>query len=349
MNKFSIYFSDLKTRLRAVLPPPRPPRGTLPLAFATPRIVPKVRPRFSYEVFGLRNPGRRPEAKVLAGSFGQSLVVDCAEGEIEVTSAHLAAWGLTFDSMMNKAKTNLLARGGEERFERSKTGFYRSTWEDALAGSRILLPGMLRRLRLEGDPVVFLPRKEVLLVAGSEDPAGLCAALEASLELMDAASQPMNGCPLRLRHFQWDTFTVTDGHPAAPLLARAQRRRLLEEYGQQKRLLDGLHQREGRVIAVAPFGVGPSPSGHVSSFTHWTREMVDGWLPEADRVCLTWSSGAGPRSLWLPWALVRRRLDPFLEPLGLFPERHRIRAFPGLELLEDLAAWDGWAGMGELA
>ena len=340
MQKLWSHLGGLAARLKAALPPAPPPRGTVPLAMAMTRILPKVRPRFNYEVFGLRHGNRRPESRVLAGTFGQSLVVDFSEGELEVTSAHLQAWGMTFDVMMNQARRNLLTRGSEERFERSRHGFYRSTWADDLDGSRILLPGMLKGLRLEGDPVAFLPRKDVLLVAGSEDRQGLCMALEATLQLLDASPQSLNGCPLHLQGFQWVPLALAEDHPALPLLRKVLGRRLQEEYSHQKRLLDGQHQREGKQIGVAPLGMAANDQGRPSSLAHWTREMEGWWLPEADQLCLSWNNGQGQNSVWLPWALARRRLEPFLEPLGLFPERHRIRAFPGAALLEDLAAWE---------
>lgn len=335
MNRCQTILQSIKTGLKAVLPPPPPPRGTIPLDWATPRLLPKVRSRFAYEAFGLKKDSQRPASKVLGGTLGQSLVVDFSEGELDVTPAHLAAWGLDFDRVMNVARTNLLSRGGEEKFQRSKHGFYQSTWADNLDGSRILLPGILKRLRLEGDPVVFLPRKDVLLVAGSEDPRGLCMALEGTLDLMAGG----NGCPLRLQGFQWEAFEVEAQHPARALLAKVQSRRLQEDYGHQKALLDRLHQGEGRQITVAPLKVAATLAGGTATFTHWTREMVGGWLPEADHLGLTWSHDQGRKTLWIPWASVRRALEPCLEPLGLFPERHRIRAFPGLELLEHLTAW----------
>ena len=248
MRAFRTHLEGFSTWLKAQLPPPPPPRGTLPLAFAWPRIVPKVRPRFHYEAFGQRTASRRPETRALGGAFDHSLVVDFSEGEVEVTASHLMAWGMEFNGMMNKAKTNLLARGGEERFERSRHGFYRSTWEDGLDGSRILLPGILRRLRLQGDPVAFLPRKDILLVAGSEDPEGLCRALEGALELLDPG--PHDGCPLRLTGFSWEAFEVGENHPASPLLSMARQRGLMAAPA-GRRPLPGLDLLDGLAVATA--------------------------------------------------------------------------------------------------
>lgn len=252
MSGIRAFLEACKTRLVAALPPPPAPRGSVPLEYAWSKVLPKVRPQSAHASFAARPGGQRPEARALAGTSLQSLVLDCSTGDLDVTPAHLLAWGQDFERMMNKARTNLLARGGEERFERTRHGFYRSTWADGLDGSRILLPGILRRLRLEGEPVAFLPCKDVLLLAGSEDPRGLCLALEATLEIQDAGDPTMDGCPLQLSGFQWGAFELAEGHPAASLLARVRGRRPQGVSGQPKRPLESPQPRDEQLIALAP-------------------------------------------------------------------------------------------------
>jgi hypothetical protein len=328
------FLEALQRRVLAALAPAAPaPLRPLDLEEARPRLLPKVRLRHQYETFDAGRGGSPVATRPLAGSFARSLVVDFPAAELDVTAAHLQGWGADFDLLALQARTNLLALGGEEGFAPARGGFHRSTWEDGLAGSRILLPGILRRLPVAGDPVALLPRKDVLLVVGDRDPAGLCRALELALELADGGPEAMIACPLRLEGFAWAPFHVGDDHPAAPLLARARGRRLLEEYAHQKALLDGQHRRAGRRIAVAPYRLERGPSGELSSFTLWTPGPGECWLPEADHLLL--AGREGPR---IPWSRVRRVLGHLLEPLGLRPERHRLTAPPGREALEALEA-----------
>ena len=331
----SLFKTSLDRLLDTCFPPDTRMRP-ISLDEALPWMMPKVRPRFEYEALRLRTGRPGPEARPLAGIFAQSLVVDLPDQELDVGAAELKAWNVDFDSLMQRARSNLLARGGEEGFQRMGPGRYRSSWQDDLDGSRMLLPGILQRLPLEGDPVVVLPRRDTLLVVGSEDAPGLRWALEAALECLNEAPRALNGCPLRLRNYHWEPFQIREEHPVCPLLGRIEQRRLKDEYGQQKALLDRRHGAQGKTITVAPFQLERSPAGEVSSFTVWSRAMGEAWLPQADRVCLDWEAAEGAGRTWVPWATVQRQLCHLLEPVGLFPERYRFKALPQAELLASL-------------
>ena len=319
--------SWLKTnldRVLAALIPPAAELGPIPLPEALPWLVPKVRPRFEYEALALLTGRPGPEFRPLAGSFAVSLVVDLPDQEMPVSAADLLRWNTDFDRLLQKARSNLLARGGEEGFRRMGPGRYRSTWQDNLDGSRMLLPGILQRLPLEGDPVVVLPNRDTLLVVGSDDPLGLRWALEWALEFLNEDPRSLNGCPLRLRNYQWEPFLAVAEHPIRPLLGRIQKRRLKDEYAHQKVLLDRRHGSMGKRITVAPFQLEQTAAGQPSSFTVWSQTMGEAWLPEADRVCLDLEGG----KTWLSWEAAQRNLSQLLEPVGLFPERYRFKETP---------------------
>ena len=209
-------------------------QAVLPLEEALPWLMPKVRPRFQFEARSLRRPGSCPVDRPLTESFALSLVVDCPEAERDVGARELEAWGTEFDLLLQRARSNLLRRGGEERFCPVRPGLYRSTWEDSLDGSRILLPGVLRRLALQGEPVVVLANPDTLLVAGSEDGPALEWLLRAALEFAAEDPRAMNGCPLRLRDFRWEPWAAPPGQGLGELLTRVRRYWLLEEYAFQK-------------------------------------------------------------------------------------------------------------------
>jgi hypothetical protein len=308
-------------------------RPVLPLDEALRWLVPKVRPRFRYETRAIRQVATCPVFRPLAGLFGMSLVVDFPDGELDVGPRELAAWGVAFDLLLQRARTNLLARGGDEAFREVRAGLFRSPWRDNLDGSRVLLPGLLKRLPLQGDPVVVLPNPDTLLVAGSEDPEGLTRLMEAAVEFLHEDRHARNACPLRLKNFLWEPFTAPQGHPAAPLLARIHRRRLLEEYGRQKHLLDRIHDLAGSAVTVAPLHLERASSGAVTVRTFWHEGQGEGWLPEAEQVGLVRDEDC----LWVTWSQARRHLGHLLEPMGLFPERYRILGFPSQDLMAKMA------------
>jgi hypothetical protein len=331
----------LKTALkRLVLAcfPALAPTGSLSLGEALPWLVPKVRPRFVYETAVLRTGRLAPQFRLLAGIFAVSLAVDLPQRTLDVDVATLKRWDADFDALLQKARSNLVGRGGEEGFRRLGPGRYRSTWQDGLDGSRLLLPGVLRCLNLDGDPVVVLPSPDTMLVVGSEDIPALRWALAGALEFLDSDPRALNGCPLRLRHFDWEPFQVQAGHPLRPLLEQMRQRRLRDEYVRQKALLDHRNDLAGVPITVAPFHLVRTPGGQVASYTTWTPDQGEVWLPEADRVCLAWESGGREQKAWMTWDALKRRLSHLLEPAGLFPERYRLRECPGRDLLERLLA-----------
>ena len=308
-------------------------RPVLPLAQALPGLLPKVRPRFRYEARAIHQVARCPVYQPLAGLFATSLVVDFPEGELDVGPRELAAWNADFDLLLQRARTNLLQRGGEEGFKEVRSGLFRSTWRDNLDGSRMLLPGVLKRLPIQGDPVVVVANPDTLLVAGSEDADGLTRLLEAAVEFLAEDRHAQNLCPMRLSNFIWEPWQAKAGHPTEPLLARIRRRRLLEEYGRQKALFDRIHDQAGHHVTVAPLHLERSEAGAVTSRTFWRQGDGEGWLPEADQVGLVGEH----ECLWVSWSQARRHLGHLLEPMGLFPERYRSLGFPGREVLQRLA------------
>lgn len=319
-------------RLLAYLAPPQ--RGPITLGEALPWLLPKVRPRFLYEAMALETGRPAPAHQPMAGAYAVSLVVAHPDGELDVGQTDLDRWNAGFEPLLQRARVNLAARSGVDDFHGHGPGRYRSTWRDNLDGSRLLLPGLLRQLPLRGEPVALLPNRDTLLVVGSEDPDGLHWALRAAMDFLDEDPEALDGCPLRLRHFLWEPFQAPDDQAFRPLLARIRHRRLLAEYGRQKRLLD--HRLAGSGVTVAPFQLEPVPGGSAHSFTVWSPSMGETWLPRTDQVRLSWDRERERNPAWVPWDRLEARLGPLLEPVGLFPERYRFTAPPEPGRLEAL-------------
>jgi hypothetical protein len=199
------------------------------LSDALPRLFPKVRPASAYPAFARRTGRPAPEFRPLSGELAVGLVLDMPNQDLDLDATHLRAWNADFDALLLRARRNLLARSDQRGFEEVRGGCYRSTWRDNLDGSRILLPGLLGGLRLQGDPVALLPNRDTLLVVGSEDPEGLRWAMRAALLHLDDDGCPMNACPLRLANYHWEPFQVPEAHPIGALLNAAEGRRLRDE------------------------------------------------------------------------------------------------------------------------
>ncbi len=201
-----------------------PSARTPALGEVLPHLMPKVRPRSAYAAYARESGRPAPEWRPLAGNLAVSLVADLPNQDLDLDAAQLQAWNADFDLLLQRARTNLLDRGGERGFQEVRAGCLRSTWRNGLDGSLVLLPGVMGRLPVQGDPVAVLPDRDALLVTGAEDAQGLAWILEAALGHLDQDPEALGALPLRLRDGCWEPLRLAENPPAAALLARLERR-----------------------------------------------------------------------------------------------------------------------------
>jgi hypothetical protein len=197
----------------------RPAHRSLTLEDALPCLLPKVRTRSEQEAYA-RLVGRPVASRPLAGNLAVSLVACFANQDRDLDPAQVQAWNADFDLLLQRARGNLLGRVGAGRFRAVREGCWRSTWANGLDASLVLLPGILRRLPVRGDPVAVPVGHDALLVTGTEDPGGLAWALASTLDHLNAGPDPRPATPLRLRDSAWEPLRLPENHPAAALLDR---------------------------------------------------------------------------------------------------------------------------------
>ena len=303
-------------------PPRREPDH--PGSEALPWLVPKVRPRFVYEALRLRTGRPGPEFRPLAGHLRREPGggparpgAGCGRrrtGPVERRLRPADAEGPHQPAGPGR-RGGLPASSGPGRF--------RSTWQDNLDGSRMLLPGVLQRLPLPGDPVVVLPNRDTLLVVGSEDPAGLRWALEGALEFLDEDPALPERLPPAPAQLPVGALPPREEHPVHPLLGRVHNG---GSGGVQAA------RRPCWTAATAPgqgHHPGPVPAGadcrrparqlHRLVPGHG-RSLAARGRPGAAVLGTGAGSAAGPGC---PGAGCRPAC--MLEPVGLFPERYRFR------------------------
>ena len=156
-------------------------RGFFPAAVpadwdeASPNLVATVRDRIFVELLAIRsdkplNVLQRPVSDDLV----ELVVYDGADSMQYVSDDHLADWGKNADEVFLQGRKTLAARS-KDSFNSPAPGVYESPWEDNHDIGRALLFETIRKLKVKGDPVLFLPQRDHLLVTGSNDRAGLDA------------------------------------------------------------------------------------------------------------------------------------------------------------------------------
>jgi hypothetical protein len=305
-----------------------------------PDLLPSVRPRAYIELnlLRMRLQGIQHPAwpyRPLAGHLAVSLVYDLPESLMQIQQRHLDDWKVTFDDALARALANLRGISGHG-FEEAGPGVWRSPWQDNLDASRLALPEVLREHPVRGDLIAMVPNRDTLLLTGSGDEEGLARLAELAAEAYEHA-RSISGLALRLDGDEWLPFLPAEGHPAYQQFRLLAIRSLAGDYADQKGLLEQLQEGEADPAYIAPCtAMRDKESGEAFSYCVWS-EGVHAWLPRADMVVFYRHDEENGQVLGsAPWEEVVQVAGDLLEPLDLYPERYRVRDFPGEEVLEEL-------------
>jgi hypothetical protein len=303
-------------------------------SIGTDALLPELRSWWSFagealtdRVFGTETPCA-PAVSHVGSDLGVALVAAHAGA---VTGAQLLAGGLEPEAALSIALDNLRPRSAPA-FDLLRPGLFASQWRDGHDASRLLFPDLVTALPVKGDPVVLVPTRNTLLVAGADDMNALLALADAAAETLSTTDQPLSARPLRLRDGKWTDFEL-DAEALAPFydLMRGQWTR---EYAEQKQLLDQLHAQSGDDIVVAAYA--PMQNRHTGKpfcMTFWVDGFVN-LLPRADSVVLK----SAAEVMVVPWRAATAVIGHRLAPTDDYPIRYRAESFPNAAELEQLRA-----------
>lgn len=295
---------------------------------AAPRLLPAV--RNLADLRGVALDAADPSLEIwqpwrrIAGPLAAIVVVDHPGSISFVQHARMDAWGVTFETLLNRAIDNLVARSPVS-FKAMAGGFYVSDYGDRYDSSRLLLPELFLALQLRGDPVAVAISREEVVVAGSEDIPALNAMAAHVVEAMSAADRPTSWAPLILQDREWRCFDapLTDDLRALRELALSQDFR---DYKLQEPRLERYLASCGEDVYVAPHEV-VLHEGDPFAWTSWT-ERVRALLPKVHGVGMTDAQG---RALFRSWEDIEKVCGPFDADDSFHPPRFRPPAWPGPE------------------
>jgi hypothetical protein len=266
--------------------------------------------------------------KPLCDGLAILLAVDSPASISLVNQEKLTQWGRSFEDVLAIAIANLAMRSAS-RFERVEGGFYISCFKDYYDASRLLIPKLVTDLPLSGDPVVIAMSRSGIVVAGSEDGAALNAMAAFVESCAEEERRPISNLPLVLRDGVWQLFDCSG--PGLAALDRLRTMQWLQDYADQKALLEPYYERTGRDVFVATLG-GLKDGERIRTWATWTSEAVS-LLPEADAVALRKNG----RSMVRRWLDVVEQCGPLkLEP-ELYPRRYLVETGPDEDAWERLS------------
>ncbi len=262
------------------------------------------------------------------------LVLDSPTQTQQVDDGVLKTLDIGFDDAMARAIQNLRDASPDKWHALGHSAFA-GAWDDTFDCSRILLPDLIYRLNLSGNPVALIPARGVLLVTSSNSVAGQLTILFAAKNLMEENSRWISAHMLELVNGQWQPYT-----PTAPDVLAMQNdintRMLASNYGQQKDLLEGQLKRQGRDIFVATYMAYQKESGAFSVAT-WTQG-VEAWLPKTHFIMFV-KPGAKDKHdvVTVTWDTAFACLQALMEVVpDVLPVRFQVRDFPDAATLEVL-------------
>jgi hypothetical protein len=246
--------------------------------------------------------------------------------------ANLDDWRRSAEEAFGAALYNL-TRSAPEKLVQGPPGVYLSPPGHPAGSTLVCAEKLLLSTPLRGDPVVLVPTRSLLLVAGSDDAAGLAAMADFALRSQQG-DRAVSGTPLRWTERGWKRFQAGEG----ALHARLRRLEIpieLHELAEQKALLEALQLKSRESIHVTAAELAHDACGNPHTVARWI-EGVDALLPCTERLMLV-RAGPRPERISVDFSSALEEVGRRMEATDLYPARFRVSGFPSGEELRALA------------
>jgi len=287
-----------------------------------------VRDRVEVELSTLR--GREPVSRPLADDLVEVIIYEGSDPVPLLTQDDLDGWEKTADEVFAHGRARLTS-ASKKAFTSPSPGVYESAFADGNDVARVVLFDAIRKLKVKGDPVIFIPEAGHLVVVGSKDTAGL----EAAADIVDEhlrLPNPNTGRGWKLSKTGLEPWLP----PSDSMFSLLRLEGVAKDNNDQKKVLDAKFEADGTDIFVGTTLFTDDDEGNKRTYAVWTKgadtlmpkaEMivfVDLDQPEADRVV-----AAGM------WNDIAPRLSSkMIVDSQYWPVRYRLKGFPDKKSLK---------------
>ena len=264
--------------------------------------------------------------KQIAPGLVVGIAHDTEQNIMNVNRATLEDWDANFDEALQIATYNLRDRTGSSGLIEIGAGLYVSQWGDCYDSARILLPDILHRLPLSGDPLVFLPNRNELWVTGRNNSAAMRVMLTDGKAKHFDHGHTLSPNLYVYANGQWQPY-IPENEELRKLWLSIKRRRDSIDYAQQKGYLDRFFERQRQDLFVATCQFYKRQDESLFSRCVWSKG-VDALLPETDFIVFM-EALKSKEYFSVPWNNAMPIVQPLMErDPELFPARYRVRSFP---------------------
>lgn len=276
-------------------------------------------------------------------------VIDTGESQARVTSQMLNDWSQDFDTVVEQAANNLIAKTEHFNFASlydNKTNTnccHESTWNDHYDAMRICYFS-LPDLSVSGKRLYLLVNPSQLFIWGSEDVLGTALALQKLDQMSGGDSVVRKLPPYVLCDAPGGGFVVYKPDPKSEpalysALARHQMQYQHESYARQLEFLSSDADVLQNDVFVSKFLTLKAKDGSLRSTCTWTQ-TVECLLPKADYIEFSVVNKEGTKANFLGEALwgdaVQVLGEQMIPEPGMYPPRFRTVGFPSKDQLQRL-------------
>jgi len=286
---------------------------------------------FSLSLMMLKSDGRDTSnldyaTKKITDGLVAGVAYDTEHSIMNVNRSTLKEWGVALEESLQMAILNLRERTSPNGMKEIGSGLFVSQWGDCYDSARILLPDILHRLALNGDPVIFVPNRDQLWATGKYNKAGITAMLTHGKESHFEQGHSLSPNLYAHTDGKWQLY-VPEEQELRKLALSVKRQRDGIDYAQQKNYLDKLHKREEKDIFVASCQVYKRPDESLLSRCVWSKG-VDSLLPETDFIVFM-EDVEKKEHFSVGWHEAMPIVNSLMEKEPeLMPVRYRARKFP---------------------
>lgn len=293
---------------------------------------PKIWTRSTMESLRLRqrlegNDGPDIPTQAVGEHLEVSLVYDLPEAVMSIPRGQLDDWGVTFYEAMEIARHNL--ENSDFAFASVGESLYASLTGDTYDASRMLNVDLVRKLNVTGEHIAMVPNRDTLLIAGSDDEVGLKMMLDIAEKTLEQP-RPMIATPLRLAADEWVEWFPEAEHPLFQRFNSLALKWFYQEYGDQKKMLDAIHEKEGIDLFVASYSAVEKNTGELVSYCVWTNG-AGALLPKTQNVVFI--RGENDIPALGQWNRVIEVVGDMMQQTEDYPPRFLVREFPSDEQL----------------